>query len=154
MSVKVLFLIALLCASNLLSVNGGRGRSGSSRSRTSSSRSHSSSHSSHSNNPGWFSWFRGNKNVATASKPVSQKSTSPTFNHRSNGHPVAASHVGFSAYGNNYQSNFHHSSRPYHFQPVSHPYQSHFQPRTTGELNNICTSIHISNLIVCASTFQ
>lgn len=133
MLVKVLFLFVLfgIFASNLHCVNGGRGHfSNSGRGKSSTSHRTYSSHSSRSNKPSWFSWFRSNKNVAASSPTTTaQKSTSPTFNHRSSAIPMQ-SRMGFSAYGNNYQSNFHHNP-PYHFQPISQPYQSHFRPQTT-----------------------
>lgn len=141
MQVKV-FVSIFLCITSVTIVSGrgssgGRSSSGSSSSRTSSNRgslhssssgTHRSSTSSNSNSsPGWFGWS--GRNVSPP-KPSSPKAPTTAFRNKAS-YPVRAN-VGFSAYGNNYQSNFHHS----HFQPVSHPYQSHFQPQTCELIPN------------------
>lgn len=132
MLLKVLLIFCLIFALKWQSVADARGRS-SGRSR--SSYSHRSSHKSSSSNVGWFSWFRGgssNSNSGSAHSITSKKSVPPVLSHRNNV-VQSPSHIGFAAYGNNYQANFH-KSQSHQFQPMSHPYQSHFQPQTTGEL--------------------
>lgn len=129
MSVRIfwLFIFCIMIVCNWRCVHGGRSRASSSRARTSY---HPSSSSSSSNSRGgFFNWFRsGNKNTVSQTPKKSgsaSSSSSPPSYHRSRG-VSSQSHIGFSAYGTSYPSNFHHS----HFTPVSHPHQSYFQPQT------------------------
>lgn len=125
----------------------GGGKSGG-RSRSSSSHSYKSSKSSHNSGSGsgggWFSWFRGGSKTSAASASATAATTSgggtrrgspPNLSHKET-FAQSPSHIGFAAYGNNYEANFH-NSRSNQFRPVSHPYQRHFQPQqpdiTTGE---------------------
>lgn len=129
-------LLVLLCV--LISMHwqygvSGRGRT-SSRSRTSSHtyKSHKSSGSG--SNVRWFSWFRGDGKssttaTGTASTTIGRRPVPPIVAHRNKIAQSSNSRLGFAAYGNNYEANFHN----HHFRPVSHPYQSHFQPQTTSK---------------------
>lgn len=119
-----------------------RGR-GSSRGRvTQSYKSRGSNSNSGSGSSGgsWFSWFKGGSSSSKTNAMSTAGSRSvvpPSLSHKVAQSP---SHIGFAAYGNNYESNFHHNrpDRNHQFRPVSHPYQSHFQPRTTGEHECAC----------------
>lgn len=135
MLLKVLLILCIIIALyGPLMVSGRGGRSGG-RSRTTS---HRSSHKSGGGGGvGWFSWFRGGSSSSSSASSSSsgassaKKTVPPALSHRNNV-AQSPSHIGFAAYGNNYQANFH-NSPSHQFQPTSHPYQSHFQPQTTGE---------------------
>lgn len=134
---KILFVFCVIFALNWQCVDSGRGR-GSSRGRTTSHtyRTNKGSSSGSSSGGGWFSWFRGGSsknNAATTTTTGTRIASPPSLSHRVSA-PIS-SRVGFAAYGNNYEENFHHS-RHNQFRPVSHPYQSHFQPQTTGEFSS------------------
>lgn len=152
MLLKILLVFYLIYSLHWQCIVSGRG-GGRSSSRSKSSHSYksskSSSHSSGGGGGGWFSWFRGssgssssgsNSGSVSNNKPSSvstirdSKRSSPPHLSYKDKVSQSPSHIGFAAYGNNYETNFH-NSQPHHFQPVSHPYQSHFQPQTTGKQN-------------------
>lgn len=144
MLLKVLLVLCLLISFHWHCGVHGRGRV-SSRSRVSHSyRTHKGSSSG--SNVGWFSWFRGSSKSNTAATGTGattksdKKPLPPSIAHR-NTYAQSPSHIGFAAYGNNYQANFHN----HHFQPVSHPYQSHFQPQTTSECELCLPKIRFIN---------
>lgn len=137
---KILLVFCVIFALHWQCVDSGRGR-GSSRGRvTSHTYRTNNKGSSSGTGGGWFSWFRGGSttknNAATTTTTTGARSASPpSLSHRVSAQ--SPSRVGFAAYGNNYEANFHHS-RTNQFRPVSHPYQSHFQPQTTGESSCYC----------------
>lgn len=147
MLLKILLIICVIFALHWESFVSARGRTVSRPRVSHSSRSPKSP--SNSSGGGWFSWFRGSNSKPTAStaKSSTKKMVPPSLTNR---HNVAQppSQIGFAAYGNNYEANFHHS-RPRQFRPMPHPYQSHFQPQTSGERKHfvwlICERVSFVN---------
>lgn len=143
---KILLVFCVIFALHWECVDSGRSRSSSRGRVTYRTNKGSSSGVSGGSGGGWWSWFRGSSskgNAPTTTTTGSRGAPPPSLSHKVSAQ--SPSHVGFAAYGNNYEANFHHSQANVYanqFRPVSHPYQSHFhpQPTTTGELR--ATMVH------------
>ncbi|XP_031641134.1 uncharacterized protein LOC116352567 [Contarinia nasturtii] len=93
----------------------------------------------------WFSnLFKGRSSSASKTNAISTANAKSAASFKGIQSP---SHIGFAAYGNNYESNFHHK-RPDHnqFRPMSHPYQSHFHPQTAVLAYHFMPSPHVHHI--------
>lgn len=141
---KILLVFCVIFALNWQCVDSGRSRTSSRGRVTYRTNKGTSSGVSGGSGGGWWSWFRGSSSkgnaptTTTTTTTGSRGASPPSLSHKVSAQ--SPSRVGFAAYGNNYEANFHHSQANLNtnqFRPVSHPYQSHFHPQTTtttGEL--------------------
>lgn len=117
--VFVLIFLCIICAT-IISGRGGFSRNSSNGRMSSGGRA-----------SGKMTSIRGSSHGSHPAGPIVHHPVMSTSSRNNRPYRVRAN-VGFSSYGNNYESNFHHS----HFQPVSHPYRSYFQPQTCELISN------------------